>query len=80
MQVHLRCYGALNPIFGGDRVAWQFSGASVQELLADLAQRQPGFASWQNRVACALGDHIVHGDYALTAGDEIALLPPVGGG
>jgi molybdopterin synthase catalytic subunit len=53
-------------------------GATVTELLAVLGEKHAAVRA--GRVAVAVNLEVVPPNRALAEGDEIALLPPVGGG
>ena len=55
-------------------------GARVGDLRRELLARHPALAVLLPRLAVAIDGEIVAGDPELSAGAEIALLPPVSGG
>jgi len=81
MKVTVLFFSVLREIAGTDRIEWETSeDAALGELVASLSERFPGLAGWQGRLLLA-----VNGEYAgpatpLSAGDEVALMPPVQGG
>lgn len=83
MKVTVLFFSVLREIAGTDRLEWPLDDgglATVGELVAALEARYPGLAGWQGRLLLA-----VNGEYAdpatpLSAGDEVALMPPVQGG
>jgi molybdopterin converting factor subunit 1 len=80
MKVTVLFFSVLREIAGTDRIEWETAGATLGELVATLSERYPGLAEWQGRLLLA-----VNGEYAdpampLSAGDEVALMPPVQGG
>jgi molybdopterin converting factor subunit 1 len=56
------------------------AGARVEELWSDLAARYPALAAERSSTRAARNGEIVTFDSALVDGDEVAFLPPVGGG
>lgn len=56
------------------------AGARVSDLLERLVADAPGLAALRPHLAIAVDGELVRGDAALTAGAEVALLPPVSGG
>ena len=55
-------------------------GASVADLLDALAERYPAIAQQRAALSVAVNHTIVGADALLASGDEVALIPPVGGG
>jgi molybdopterin converting factor subunit 1 len=55
-------------------------GATVADLRSRLGESYPRLAPFLPRCAVALGGELARDDQALTAGAEVALLPPVSGG
>lgn len=55
-------------------------GASLDLLWAQLVGRRPQLAGLAASTRFAINGRIVAGSQALAEGDEVALLPPVGGG
>lgn len=81
MKVTVLFFSVLREIAGTDRIEWEAAvGATLVELVATLSERYPGLTGWQGRLLLA-----VNGEYAdpatpISAGDEVALMPPVQGG
>ncbi len=55
-------------------------GASVADVVGLLEQRGGELAELLTHCAIAVGDEIVPRSHALSADDEVAVLPPVAGG
>lgn len=55
-------------------------GATVRDLLDALGAAEPAIARQRRALAVAVNHAVVGSAHRLAAGDEIALLPPVGGG
>jgi len=55
-------------------------GATVADVLMDLAAAHPETKDVLSRCACAIGDRVVPRTQAVRAGERLALLPPVSGG
>ncbi len=55
-------------------------GANVADLLDDLAARYPEIGKRRASLAVAVNHEVARADRVLARGDEIALIPPVGGG
>ena len=56
------------------------SGATIAELQQQLFTRFPKLATMQNSTLIAVGVEYQPKTYALQAGDEVSLFPPVQGG
>ncbi len=55
-------------------------GADLDTLQRALSSVHPSLVGQWERIAIAIDGHIERGNPTLTAGQEIALLPPVSGG
>lgn len=79
LKVH--CLGILQSQAGQavGEIDWPQDG-SIETALVALVEKYPAVANELPRCACAIGDEIVPRSYQLQAGDELVLLPPVGGG
>jgi len=55
-------------------------GSRVADALAEIARRHPALAELMPHLAVAVDRKLVSPQTALTAGVELALLPPVSGG
>lgn len=80
-MLKIHCLGILQSKVGQAicEVDWPQDN-SIETALATLVEAHPAVASELPRCACAIGDEIVPRSYQLQAGDELVLLPPVGGG
>jgi len=56
------------------------AGCDVAALLARLIERHPGLARVAPSLRFAIGEAFQPVDATLADGDDVALLPPVGGG
>lgn len=56
------------------------AGSTVHDALAVLAAREEVIAGLRKNLLLAVNQTLVPGDFPLTEGDELALLPPVSGG
>ncbi len=82
MEVELRLFAILRERAGTDRVIVELAeGATVDDAVAAAGQR-PELSELIARmpIRVALNREYVHGDAAIAAGDELALIPPVSGG
>lgn len=56
------------------------AGATVQALTARLREAEPAIAPYLEATRVAVNMEFVPGDRVLRPGDQVALIPPVGGG
>ena len=81
MEVVVRLFARARDLAGADRVQLELpEGATVGELRRRLAQAYPALGKLVERSAIAVADEFAQDTDALSAGAEIALLPPVSGG
>ena len=81
MQVTVLLFAGLKDAIGADLVEVELSeNADINALWSQLEKEHPEAAKYDGRVAFALGDRLVRVDETLTAGVEVAVLPPVSGG
>jgi len=81
MKVQVRLFAALREATGTGQVALELpAGAHVQDLMDLLAQQYPSLRSQMSAVRAAVNRQYVSLQSALRDGDEVALVPPVGGG
>lgn len=77
----VRLFGPAREAVGSDRVELALpSGSSAAEALAALAGAHPAVAGLLPRSRVAINLEYVDAGTPLRPGDEIAILPPVGGG
>ena len=55
-------------------------GVTLEEVWPLLAERHPDLAPMRDTLAFAVNGEYARGDAGVSAGDEIAVLPPVSGG
>ncbi len=55
-------------------------GATLADLRGELAERYPGLGPALPTIRMAVNQEFADDDTSLTAGDEVALIPPVSGG
>jgi len=82
MQVELRLFAVFRERAGRDTLSLELDeGATVADAIA-AAGREPGLAEILSRmpVRAALNREYVGDDAVVSAGDELALIPPVSGG
>lgn len=81
MQVQVRYFASLREATGIEREALALpSAATVADARGVLLARHPSLASLLPRCAVALNHAYVTTEAPLGEGDELAFLPPVGGG
>lgn len=77
----IHCLGNLQSITGHSdvQIEWPHD-SSIETALTALTATYPTLANELPRCACAIGDRLVPRSHQLQSGDELVLLPPVGGG
>lgn len=80
-EIGVKLFASLREALGRDVVAVRLpNGASTKDLLDSLSRTYPAVAAHRSSLAVAVNLELARPDRALQAGDEVALLPPVGGG
>jgi molybdopterin synthase catalytic subunit len=81
VELEVRLFAGLREAVGRDRVSVALAeGARVEDLVLALARAHAPLEKHRGRYAVAVNLAIAAPDQVLRAGDEVALLPPVGGG
>jgi molybdopterin synthase catalytic subunit len=81
IELHIKLFATLRDRAGQDTVAVQLpEPATVQALLAALAEAYPRLAEALPSALTAVNKQFAFADTPLQAGDEVALFPPVSGG
>lgn len=81
MELSVRLFAGLREALGRESVAVRVpDGSRVSDLVEQLARDHAPLARHRGRFAVAVNLEVARDDRPLAAGDEIALLPPVGGG
>jgi MoaE-MoaD fusion protein len=81
MRVRVLFFGQLKDIAGVSQEDAELSeGARVEDLYERYARRFPRLAEFRPSVAASVNQEYAEWRAALTAGDEVAFLPPVSGG
>lgn len=81
MRVRVRYFAALREIAGREAEELELpQGATVTTARELLAERYPGMAPVLARSAAAVNRSYVPAETSLAASDELAFIPPVGGG
>jgi molybdopterin synthase catalytic subunit len=79
--VAVRLFGPAREAAGTGRVELELpAGATAADLVGELAARYPALAALLPRSRVAVNLEYVDGGTRLAPGDEVAILPPVGGG
>ena len=82
MKVRVKFFGILKADTGKDTIEMEVGemGETVSGILKEIGVRFPQLKPRMDTLAYAVNQEIVDADYALSDGDELALLPPVSGG
>jgi molybdopterin converting factor subunit 1 len=80
MTVAVLLFASYADLLGSDRIALDLpSGSCVRDLL-DRVRALPGADRLPPAPAVAVNQEYATAQHRLTAGDEVALIPPVAGG
>lgn len=80
-EVGVKLFASLREAVGRDEVAVRLpAGATTRDLLDSLCRTWPAVAAQRPALAVAVNLELARADRRLEPGDEVALLPPVGGG
>ena len=81
VTVRVLAFARLRELLGfGERLVPVTDGASADELWAQLAAGSAELAGLRASTRFARNGELIAGTTVLREGDELALLPPVGGG
>jgi molybdopterin synthase catalytic subunit len=81
MRVRVLFFGQLKEIVGrGEEEAELSEGARLDDLFARYGQRYPELVNFRDSAVAAVNQVFVDWQAPLSAGDEVAFLPPVSGG
>jgi molybdopterin converting factor subunit 1 len=81
MQIRLRLFASFREAVGQGALDWEArDGATVGDVLAGLREAYPAMRRGPERAMYAVNQEYVGPEYRLSAGDELALIPPVSGG
>ncbi|HZY97522.1 MAG TPA: MoaD/ThiS family protein [Candidatus Cybelea sp.] len=81
MEIRVLAFAGLRELLEGPERDLELpTGARVRDAWAALAQRWPALDDLRASTRVARNGRIATFDDALADGDELALLPPVGGG
>lgn len=81
MRVNVLLFAGYRETVGDSAVQIKLGdGSTVGDLTAEMASRYPSLPQASGRIVAAVNDEFRHHDFALSDGDEVALIPPVSGG
>jgi len=81
MRVRVLFFGRLKEIVGhAEEEAEVSDGARVEDLFLRFGRRHPEFAEFRGSAVAAVNQQFAEWRTPLSAGDEVAFLPPVSGG
>jgi molybdopterin converting factor subunit 1 len=81
VSVRVLAFARLRELFGfGERRVDVRQGTTIEDVWAQLAAGSPELAGLRASTRFARNGTLADGSTLVNAGDEIALLPPVGGG
>jgi MoaE-MoaD fusion protein len=81
MQLDVKLFASVREAVGSESVPVTLpSGGRVADLVEELCRLYPAIAPQRAALGVAVNHTMVGSDQELTSGDEVALIPPVGGG
>jgi molybdopterin converting factor small subunit len=81
MNVRVQFYAQLRELVGFQELDLEVpEGATVRELLEEIFTQKPALRAHEKSILVGAGLEFVDRNYKLTAGEEIAIMPPVQGG
>jgi len=81
VRVTVRLFARLRDIAGAAELARDCPpGATIRDVWRGLAGEFPALAEYERSISTAVNADYARMDRVLTAGDEVAFLPPVSGG
>jgi molybdopterin converting factor subunit 1 len=79
--VSVLLFGRVREIVGAIEIELPAApGETTASLLDALVARHPGLGPWRGSLRVAVNREYAPGERAVSAGDEIAVIPPVSGG
>ena len=81
LKVTVKLFAAYRDKVGASEVQLELpGGATLGDLTREMARRHPALTSDPSKLVAAVNQEFRDHDYALSDGDEVALIPPVSGG
>jgi molybdopterin converting factor subunit 1 len=81
VKVHVQFFSRLRDLAGTAELDLEVpERATAADLLEIIYAKTPALREWDKSILVAAGVEFVERDYALQAGDEISIMPPVQGG
>jgi molybdopterin converting factor subunit 1 len=81
LELGVKLFAAVREAVGSDRVDVTLpEGSSAKDLLDHLVEAYPVMSSYRGAMSVAVNLELVRDATVLAPGDEVALIPPVGGG
>ena len=81
MQIRILLFGVLKDLVGRSTDVVDLpEGTRVKDLLSHYVRQAPRIGAILPSIACSVNEEYAATDRELSAGDEVALLPPVSGG
>ena len=81
LQLEVLLFAGVREALGRDRLPVQLDeGARVADLLCTLAEAYPEIARRRGSLGVAVNQSLAPTGQRLAQGDEVALIPPLGGG
>lgn len=81
LQLEVLLFAGVREALGRDRLSVQLDeGARVADLLWALAEAHPEIAARRGSLGVAVNQSLAPHGQRLASGDEVALIPPLGGG
>lgn len=81
MQVRVKCFAWAHEVTGQEEVELEVpEGGTVADLRASLAEKFPVFSGRMESIAVSVNHEFAGDSKSISAGDELALIPPISGG
>jgi molybdopterin converting factor small subunit len=80
MRIRVLAFARLRELLGSERYLDLPADARIEDAWSALAQERPALEAERGPTRAALNGRVVSFAESLADGDELAFLPPVGGG
>jgi len=81
MRVRVKCFAWAREVTGEDEIELDVpEGGTVKELRNSLGEKFPPFAQKMESIAVSINQEFAGDSQVFSAGDELALIPPISGG